>query len=339
MRIFNFHTCGRLSLLLVVSGCLSFARDSKLQLLEESRVSMACTFSIAAYSADSGGAFDAVNEAFGEIDRIDRLMSHYNPKSAISTLNRQASSGPTAVDPELFDFIQECVRYSRESDGAFDITVGPLMKAWGFFEGEGRFPSPLALKSACGRVGCRFLKLNAARRTIEFERGGMELDLGGIAKGYAVDRAVALLKKRGIESALVSAGGSTVYGLGHPPDCEGWPVGIRDPMGNKGNAETVLLCNRALSISGSSEKSFRRHGVTYSHVMDPRTGRPVRGILSVAVLADTGTAGDALDNIFYVLGPVKSKSYLSKVPGTEVIFFLPLGSRAWKSVRLKRKSL
>ena len=138
--------------------------------------------------------------------------------------------------------------------------------------------------------------MNPTDRTIAFDQPGVELDLGGIAKGYAVDRVVALLKQRRVAAALVSAGGSTIYALGAPPGRDGWDVAIQDPVDSRQVARRVTLRDRALSIAGSSEKSFESGGVTYSHIMDPRTGRPVQGPLSVAVLARTGTAGDALDN-------------------------------------------
>jgi thiamine biosynthesis lipoprotein len=183
---------------------------------EDSRVLMACVYSIVVYGEDEGSLRQIVNDALDEVDRIDRLMSHYKPDSALSRLNREAARGPVQVEPELFDFITECLRYSRESEGAFDITVGPLMKAWGFFRGEGRMPSAAELAAARGVIGYQHVVLNAAKRTIRFDRAGIELDLGGIAKGYAVDRVIALLKRRGIARALVSAGGSTIYGLGAP---------------------------------------------------------------------------------------------------------------------------
>ena len=151
----------------------------------------------------------------------------------------------------------------------------------------------------------------------------MELDLGGIAKGYAVDRVVGLLRRRQIAAALISAGGSTIYGLGAPPGRDAWDVMIQDPIDPRKTALTVQLKDRALSVAGSSEKSFEAGGVTYSHIMDPRTGRPVQGMLSVAVLASSGTAGDALDNAFFVLGPEGSRAYLSQLRDTEAFFFLP----------------
>lgn len=302
---------------------------------EDSRVSMACVYSIVVYGEDEGSLRQIVNEAFDEVDRIDRLMSHYKPASPLSRLNRDAARGPMQVEPELFDFIAECLRYSRESDGAFDITVGPLMKAWGFFRGEGRMPSAAELAAARGAIGYQHVVLNAAERTIRFARAGIELDLGGIAKGYAVDSVIALLKRRGITRALVSAGGSTIYGLGAPPGNDAWKVKLEDPLGQGKVATTVRLNDQALSVSGNYEKFFELAGVRYSHVMDPRAGWPVQGVLSVAVITNNGTAGDALDNAFYVAGMTRSKAWLRKLPATEVIFFLPAGSKSWRMARLK----
>src|SRR6266446_5955003 len=144
-------------------------------------------------------------------------MSHYNANSPLSRVNREAAQHPVAVEPELFDFIVDAMRYHRDSGGAFDITVGPLMKAWGFFRGEGRLPGDVELEELRGKIGYPHVILGPRERTIQFDRPGVELDLGGIAKGYAVDRAVSVLRSRGIVAALVSAGGSTIYGLGAPP--------------------------------------------------------------------------------------------------------------------------
>src|SRR5262249_50796718 len=161
---------------------------------------------------------------------------------------------------ELFSFIADAMRYNRESEGAFDITVGPLMKAWGFFRGEGHLPTVDELAAARRHVGAAHVILDPAEQTIGFDEPGVELDLGGIAKGYAVDRVVALLRRAQIPAALVSAGGSTVYGLGAPPDRDGWDVAIEDPIDSRRVALTVRLKDRALSIAGRSEKSFEANG-------------------------------------------------------------------------------
>lgn len=292
-------------------------------------MSMASLYAIDAWSPDAATLSVAVEAAFDEVDRIDRLMSHYRADSPVSLINRDAGRRPVAVAGELLKFLEAAVRYSRESGGAFDITVGPLMRAWGFFRGDGRIPSALELAEARRHVGSSHLVLDRASGSVAFDVPGVEVDLGGIAKGYAVDRAVAVLKSRGVRAALVSAGGSTVYGMGAPPDRDAWAVDILDPLDARKVAMTVRLKDRALSVSGSSERFFERDGVRYSHIMDPRTGWPVRGMLTVAVLAPTGTAGDAFDNALFVLGPVGSRRYLRTLGGVEAFFFLPKGQTDW----------
>jgi thiamine biosynthesis lipoprotein len=309
-------------------------RPEQLHRYEATRLSMACVYVIEAYGPDAAALPRILEDAFDEVDRIDRLMSHYKADSPLSRLNREAARQPVKVEPELFDFIAEALRYTRESDGAFDITVGPLMKAWGFFRGEGRMPPDGELAAARRHVGASHLVLNPLMKTIGFDEPGVEIDLGGIAKGYAVDRVVRLLTARHVAAALVSAGGSTIYGLGAPPGRKGWDVTIQDPIDSRKTALTVTLRNRAVSVSGSAEKSFESGGVRYSHIMDPRSGLPVQGVLSVAVLTATGTAGDALDNALFVLGPERSRAYLKSLPNTEAFFFLPDAARGWTVAQL-----
>jgi thiamine biosynthesis lipoprotein ApbE len=263
-------------------------------------------------------------------------MSHYKPESPLSRINREAGLHPVSVDPELFTFIKRSLQYSQESNGAFDITVGPLMKAWGFFRGEGQLPSEGQLAAVRQRVGARHVILNENDRTIRFDVDGVQLDLGGIAKGYAVDRAVEILRAQHVEAALVSAGGSTIYGLGAPPGRDGWSVQVQDPIDARKVAREVTLRNRSLSVAGSSEKSFEANGIRYSHIMDPGTGRPVQGILSVAVLTETGTDGDALDDALFVLGPSKSAAYLKRRSDAEAIFFVPDGAGGWTLANSQR---
>ena len=200
------------------------------------------------------------------------------------------------------------------------------MKAWGFFRDEGRLPDERQIQAALVAVGHRHVVLDREHGTVRFDRPGVELDLGGIGKGYAVDRVVELLRRRGIVSALVNLGGSSVYGLGAPPGAEAWEVGIQDPSDPGQKAVSVTLRDRALSVSGSYARSFEKDGVTYAHVMDPRTGRPVQGVLSVAVLSADATGGDALDNVLFVQGLARARAFLASrasSPATSVFFFLP----------------
>jgi thiamine biosynthesis lipoprotein len=326
-----------LVVLLVLTLQATESGSPKLHRFEDSRVSMACTYTVVVYGTDPKQLPLITTAALDEVDRIDALMSHYKPESPLSQINREAGEHAVPVEPELFRFLERCIRYSQQSEGAFDITVGPLMKAWGFFRGEGRIPWFFELWNVLRKVGYQHLRLEASQRTVQFARSGMELDLGGIAKGYAVDRVVELLKEQRIERAFVSAGGSTLYGLGAPPDSPGWEVKVQDPLAPhdpKKSATIVLLKNQCLSVSGNYAKFFKVRGATYSHIMDPRTGRPVENMLSVAVITQTGTDGDALDNAFYVQGVEKGKALLPLYPRLEVFFFLPDGTKAWKMVRL-----
>jgi FAD:protein FMN transferase len=299
---------------------------------EASRLSMACVYALELYGTDERALPAIADAALDEVDRIDRLMSHYKPDSPLSRVNREAASRPVTVDAELFDFIATAIGYSRQTGGAFDITVGPLMKAWGFFKGDGRVPSHDSLAAARRLVGAGSIVMNAAEKSIRFAQPGVELDLGGIAKGYAVDRVVELLRHRRVRAALVSAGGSTIYGLGKPPDADAWSVDIQDPIDARKRALTVRLRDRAVSVAGGSEKSFEADGVGYSHIMDPRTGMPIQGLLTVVVLTTSGTAGDALDNAFFVLGPKASRPYVDRLTATEAYFFLPDPRRTWRIV-------
>jgi thiamine biosynthesis lipoprotein len=295
---------------------------------------MGCTATVRICGPDAAALPIIVGEALDEIDRVDRLMSHYRRDSPLSRLNREAANGPVAVDPELFAFLAECLRWSRESEGAFDVTVGPLMKAWGFFRDDGWMPGEDELARALDGVGYRYVVLDPQAGTVRFDRPGVELDLGGIGKGYAVDRVVELLRRRGVASALVNLGGSSVYGLGAPPGRQSWEIKIQDPARAAKIALTVSLRDRALSVSGGYERVFEKEGVTYSHVMDPRTGRPVQGALSVAVLSDSATTGDALDNVLFVEGVSRASAFLKAHPSTEALFFLPKAGSAWELVRL-----
>jgi FAD:protein FMN transferase len=323
-------------LTLGTSALLPRASSDSLHHVEASRMSMGCLYTIDAYAAAEEQTLRNILEAaLDEVDRIDRVMSHYRPDSPLSTINREAAHHPVAVDPELFAFIKRSMEYSQQSGGAFDITVGPLMKAWGFFRGDGHLANPDELRAARARVGAHHVLLEAGARTIRFDADGVQLDLGGIAKGYAVDRVVQILRQREITAALVSAGGSTVYGLGAPPGRSGWTVSIQDPVDSRKTARDVTLNNQSLSVAGSSEKSFEAAGVRYSHIMDPRTGQPVQGILSVAVMTGTGTDGDALDDALFVLGPEESRAYLRHYPDADAFFFLPDRHGGWTVVREK----
>lgn len=272
-------------------GLLVFCLSALLQAHDLARVEaadegMGTTFSLTLYGTDRAQLDAAAQAAFAELHRLDALLSNYRPESEWSRVNRDAALGPVGVSPELFRLLADCARYSRESGGAFDITVGPLIRTWGFYKGEGLLPEPKAVTAALGLVGYAHVQLDAKTHTVRFDRAGVELDPGGIGKGYAVDRMAAVLKARGVRTALVSAGGSSIYAIGAPPESpEGWVIRIREPGDPHRAAAEVPLKDMSLSTSGSYEKFFWAEGRRYSHIMDPRTGYPAQGTSSVSVVS------------------------------------------------------
>jgi thiamine biosynthesis lipoprotein len=249
--------------------------------------------------------FDAV---FDEIDRLEITFSRFQRSSELSRLNRHAGEGPVVTDPEVFELVATALDLSEKTGGAFDLTVGRLTRAWGFAGGQPRIPEQSELAAAKELVGWGNVILDAEWRTVQFARPGVELDLGAIAKGYAVDRAIDMLRSLGV-SALIDAGSSSVAAVGEAFS-RGWKVGIANPLDRGLTICEVELGQRALSTSGVREKSFVHDGRVYSHLLDPRTsdaGEAMPGtgagqVLQVTVLAPSSMLADALSTAMFVLG-------------------------------------
>jgi FAD:protein FMN transferase len=279
---------------------------------------MGAEFAIRVCAGDAETAAVLHEAAFEEIDRVDALLSNYAAASELSRVNREAAVGWSAVSPETLHFLRRAFEVSRSSDGAFDMTVGPLMRAWRFFRGSGRIPDPRELDQARARVGYRLVDLDEARG-VRFARDGVELDPGAIGKGYAIDRAAAVLRAKGVRSALLDAGSSSIVAIGAPPGARGWTVRVPDPDAPSRTLSVVLLRDASLSTSGRREKCFVLGGVTYSHIMDPRTGRPVQGTLQATVIAPDGLQSDALSTTVFVLGPQQAVRFLSGLQQTSAL--------------------
>lgn len=284
---------------------------------------MGTLYTVVAYGRDQTFLAEVVSQVFDEIDQLDRQMSNYKPESELSAINRDAAQRPVTVSPELFGLLEYSLRASRESGGDFDITVGPLMKLWGFFRGEGRLPGAPEIIAVQERIGYQHVQLDAERRTIRFDAPGVELDLGGIAKGYAVDRAADIMRNDGVPAALISSGGSSIYALGSPPGEHGWKVTVRDPFHADQPANVLRLQNFALSTSGNYEKFFKINGKIYCHIMDPHTGWPVQNMLSTVGAAPTGVETEALTKIFFVGGVDKARQYLATHANALGILYQP----------------
>jgi FAD:protein FMN transferase len=292
---------GRVVLSLLLAPALVVAAEPVRY--ESSVDAMGSTFSIAAWGSDRDSVAAAVESALEEARRLDRLLSNYRPESEWSQLNRKASTEEVTVSQELFDLLAACVDYSRKSQGTFDITVGPLMKVWGFYKGSGRMPHRSEIRAALARIGYQHLVLNPQRRTVRFARKGLEIDPGGIGKGYAVDRMVEILRRDGVNAALINAGGSSMYGLGAPADePRGWKVLIRDPRRASEHVAELFLKNQSMATSGTYEKFFTVGRTLYSHIMDPRSGYPAQGMYSVSVLAPRATDSEAWTKPVFIQG-------------------------------------
>ena len=311
------------------------AADSLVR-FEASHQAMGTTFTVVAYGSDSTYLQEVTAQVFQEIDDLDDQMSNYKPGSELSSINRDAARHAVIVEPGLFKLIHTSLQYSRESDGAFDITVGPLMKAWGFFRGRGHLPSKAEIARVLKEIGYQHVKLDASTRTIRFDKPGIEIDLGAIAKGYAVDHAVQILRDNGIKQALISSGTSSLYALGSPPGEKGWKISVRNPLEPSKAACVLRLQNFSLSVSGDYEKFFKLGGKIYAHIMDPHTGMPVENMLSTAVVSPSATDSDALSTSFFVEGPAPARNYLEHHPNLTAILFLPTASgHSFKHLLLK----
>lgn len=303
----------------LVSAGVSPAAQASERMFVESRPAMGTTFTIYLYAKDEAAAAGVFDEAFDEIERIEEALSNYRDTSELSRINRDAAHAEVTTDPEVFGLLETSLDYARRTDGAFDITVGPLMRAWGFFRGQGHYPSAAQLAQARTDVGWQHVQLDPHKRTVHFDQPGVELDPGGIGKGFAVDRVVELLRQEHVTTALIDAGHSTIYALGAPPGESGWRVRVPSP-GRKESISTVLLRDTSLSTSGNYEKFFRLNGKTYCHIMDPRTGEPVQGMLQTTVIAPSATDSDALSTVIFVLGPGAGERLLAQFAGTSAIW-------------------
>lgn len=270
-------------------------------LFRESRAAMGSTFDIVLYAPDRARANALMNQAFDEVERIEALLSHYRASSEVSRINRTAPGASVVVEPEVFALLLRASEFSRDSDGAFDITVGRLVDAWGFFRGQGRIPDDSALARARAATGWRRLQLDPRTRSVRFDVP-LTVDLGAIGKGYAVDRVADLLRARGVSRALIGAGTSSYYAIGTPPGEAGWRLHLRDPIDPARTLHTAVLRDQSLSTSGSTEKFFEIDGRRYGHILDPRTGSPVHERAQVTVVAPTATDSDALSTAVFVLG-------------------------------------
>jgi FAD:protein FMN transferase len=269
-------------------------------------------------AAKGNAAIDAVMD---EMRRIDNLMSHYKPESQLSQINARASREAVVVDPELFELVRQSIHFSEITEGAFDITYASVGYLYDYRKHVK--PSESQIKAALPAVNFRNLLLDPKQHSVRFEHEGMRIDLGGIAKGYAVDRGIGILQKRGVQHAVVTAGGDTrIIGdrFGRP-----WIVGIRHPDDKNRVITRIPLIDTAMSTSGDYERFFDENGVRYHHIIDPKTGHSASKVRSATVLGPTAMQTDGLSKTAFVLGADEALRIIEALPDFDAIFVRPDG--------------
>jgi thiamine biosynthesis lipoprotein len=286
--------------------------STTLKLFTTTHPAMGTTYTLYLYSADATQAAVISDEVFDQIDASEQELSNYRDSSELSRINQNAAAAPVTTDAETMDFLEQSEHWSRFSDGAFDITVGQLMKAWGFYRHKGQIPPESEFARLRSVTGWQKMQLDPQARTVFFTTPGVELDPGGIGKGFAVDAAVRILRADQVSAALLSAGSSTLYALGSPPGSRGWRVVIPGPLPYKGTLSVVTLRDTSLSSADCSQKNFTVDGHLYCHIMDPKTLRPVEGRIQVSIIHPSATASDALSNVIFVQPPERSIATLKR---------------------------
>lgn len=270
------------------------------------------------------GAVELATRALDVVEELEAQLTVYRDDSEVSRLNGSAHLGPVEVEPGLFQLLERALAIGRATDGAYDVTAGALSLAWGFTRGPKRVPGPEALADALDRTGSDRLTLVPTRSTVAFDRPGVVVNLGSIGKGYAIDRAVEVIRGHWWPTAaLIHGGRSSLYALGSPPDDFGgrWQVALPDPTLPDLPLGTIHLRNRGMGTSGALFQRFEAGGRIYGHILDPRTGEPPEaGPVSVTVLAPTAAEADALSTAFYLLGPEGSAPLLADRPDVGTLF-------------------
>jgi FAD:protein FMN transferase len=276
---------------------------------------MGTRITVEVWHADAAAAASAIDAVIAEMHRVDALMSTFKPESQLSKVNRDAAAGPVKVDPELAGLIARALEFSEMSGGAFDITYASVGYLYDYR--ERRHPTEAQIEAALPAINWRHVAVDREASTVRFLRPGVRVDLGGIAKGHAVDACIAILAQRGITNATVTAGGdSRILGdrRGRP-----WIVGIRHPDDRDRVIARIPLEDAAISTSGDYERYFDEDGVRYHHIIDPKTGKSPTGVRSVTVIAPSSTLAEGLTKSVFILGPEKGLALVERQEDVDAV--------------------
>lgn len=287
------------------------------------RDAMACTFELQ-FGVRNPDKKQAL-AAFDLIDELEAQLTVYDDQSEVSRLNDRAALTPVVVEDQLFELLHFCLEMGKETDGAFDITAGPLVRTWGFKRRQGRLPDEVEIHRVLETVGWQRVKLDFEARSVKFDVPGMEINLGGVGKGYALDRVAEEYERTGRTSVLMNAGLSSLLAVGKPYWDKAWQIDVLHPLEPGMRIASVRLANQGFSTSGVSEQHFWREGKRYSHILDPRTGWPVPGVLQVSVVAPSAVLAEVLSTAFFVNGLTWSRDYCQSHPEVGALYVLDPG--------------
>ena len=294
-----------------------------IKLIKQTRMIMGTFAEVTIYSHDEKTAGKAIEGALDEMERMDRIMSNYKNDSELSKVNKKATKSPVPCNAELLDVIERSQYYSELSGGAFDITVSPIVSLWGFFSEKGRVPPDKEIEKLLPAVSYKNIVVKKSAETkksgtVFFKDMKTQIDLGAIGKGYAVDKALEIIKKYKLDNACINLGGN-IYVLGTPSGKNAWKIGVQHPRDGNEILGYLELKNEATATSGDYERFFEFNGKRYSHIINPQTGRPVSGTIATTIVAPTGTAVDALSTIVFVLGHEKGMELIKKIPNADAM--------------------
>jgi len=282
------------------------------------RVAMACRFDVM-LSSDDAIDVDAARAALDEADTVEAMLTVFREASEVSRLNGRAADEAVEASPELFALLALSAQLHAATEGAFDVTSTPLSRCWGFLSKNGRLPDDADLARARGLVGMRHIRLDAARRTVAFDRRGVEISFGAIGKGAALDRMARVLRRHGARRALLSAGASSVLAIGGRG--RGWPVDVRPRLAGQ-SVGRLWIRDGAVGTSGAGEQFVVVDGRRYGHVIDPRTGQPADAALAATVVTADAASADALSTAFLIGGTPLAHAYCASHPGTMAVLVL-----------------
>ena len=301
------------------AGCAAGTPPVEPRLVEERRLAMGSELHLTAWTADESAARAAFAQVFAEFERLDGLLSVWRKGSDVIRMNQAAGGAPVPVHEDTRRVLHAAGQVSAWTEGAFDVTFGALAEVWKFdHDQDGRVPTADEIAARLPRVNYRAVVVDDAAGTAAVTRPGVRVHLGGIGKGYAVDRAVAVLRAAGVRDFLIQAGGD-LYAGGQAGDTP-WRLGIQDPRGPGGEPfAAVELGDATLSTSGDYERFFVSDGVRYHHILDPGTGQPARGCRSVTIVAHAATMADGLSTGVFILGPERGMALVERLPDVEAV--------------------